>query len=211
MSSRALQNLHPDITGRRLRLALRVAALTALTIVLAQPDLPERAWLSPGAERLALDLARDPEVVAALVAQNRRLAAAPEAWTNAAEAAWAREAEQGGGPFLNAILRDRVSRRLQAAVAGSPVAETALLVDAAGRTLAATVALPSYRFALEPGWAAVGALPPGGVRTGPRGQGHDGTFEACWLTRAIHDADGRLAGAVSLELDASRVGRTLCR
>lgn len=212
MTPQVLHRLHPDLDARRLVLALRVAALTALVLWLAQPDLPERAVTAPGVERSLRALSRDPVIAAALAEQNRRLASAPEAWTSAAQAAWEREVTLGGGAFLNAVLRHPASRRLQAAVEdGGEALRHAVLHDAAGRVAAAAGPLPGYLFDREPGWAAIAALPPGARHAGPRGPGHVDTFEACWVTQPLRDAGGALLGALSLELDAALVGRTLCR
>lgn len=210
MTPQVLRRLHPDLDARRLVLALRVAGLTALVLWLAQPDLPERAATAPGVERRLRALVRDPVIIAALVDQNRRLASAPEAWTNAAQAAWEREAAQGGGAFLNAVLRPPASRRLQAAVEGGDALRHAALHDAAGRVVAAAGPLPGYLFDREPGWTAIRALRPGARHAGPRGPGHAGTFEACWITQPLRDAGGAPIGTLSLELDADLVGRTLC-
>lgn len=208
MTPRALQRLHPDLDARRLILAVRVAGLTALVLVLAQPDLPERAIVVPGIERGARALAADGALRAALAEANRRLASAPEAWASAAEETWAREAEQGGGAFLNAVLRQPASRRLRDAVDGA--VRQAALHDAGGRIAAASASLPGYRFDRAPGWAALSRLPPGARHVGARGPSLSGHGEACWVTWPLHDADGRFVGALSLELDADRVRGTLC-
>ncbi|HYF53696.1 MAG TPA: hypothetical protein VEA41_05515 [Salinarimonas sp.] len=211
MTPRLLARLHPDLDRRLVRLAAQVAALTALVLVLAQPDLPERAYFAPSAERTLRALAAEPGIRAVLAEQNRALAGAPEAWTDAAEAAWSREALEGGGSFLNAVLRRPASRSLRAMVRRSPVVRHAALYDRAGRIAAAAQPLPAYRFAREPGWAALAALPPGARHVGPREPGHAQTFAACWVTLPLRDPSGALAGALALELDAEVVGATLCR
>ncbi len=200
-----LQRLHPDLTPRRLRLAARVAALTALVLVLAQPELPERAVVALHVEMPLARLLRDPEIRAALADQNRRFHDAPEALSDAAEAAWERDVGLEGGAFLNAVLRRPASRRLQAVADPHGVVRHAALFDAQGRTVAASAGRPGYRAA---GWPAILALGPGGRRVASPGPDDS---QACRLTAAIPGEAGGIAGAIILELDAETLAGTLCR
>ncbi len=191
----------------------RQALLVALIVIIG--GYPLGRWIADmvyekRADSTALAIMADPQLLAAIRAQNLALSAQTQTEIDLIDRQWIEERKNPNGALTAALLAAPASRHLQALIDGSGgVLTHAILMDGKGRNTAIAAPTTDYWQGDEAKYLDTAARASTEVDRGHVEIRHDGKGRACWLSRTIFE-NGKPIGALAVEVNLDFVNPSIC-